>query len=37
MIPFTEPAIHILRQWQEKHEGYRYMFNLVKDNLEFVE
>ena len=34
MIPLTEPAIHILRQWQEKREGCRYVFNLVKENLE---
>ena len=34
VIPLTEPAIHILRQWQEKREGCRYVFNLVKENLE---
>ena len=34
VIPLTEPAMHILRQWQEKREGCRYVFNLVKENLE---
>ena len=33
VIPLTEPAIHILRKWQEKRMGYRYVFDLVKDDL----
>lgn len=33
VIPLTEPAIHILRRWQEKRMGYRYVFDLVKDDL----
>ena len=34
VIPLTEPALHILRQWQEKREGCRYVFNLVKESLD---
>ena len=33
VIPLTEPAIHILKKWQEKRMGYRYVFDLVKDDL----
>ena len=33
VIPLTEPALRILRQWQEKRDGCRYVFNLVKDDL----
>ncbi len=33
VIPLTEPAIHILRDWQEKRKDCRYVFNLVKDEL----
>jgi len=33
VIPLTEPALHILRQWQAKREGCRYVFNLVKESL----
>ena len=31
VIPLTEQAISILRQWQEKREGCKYVFNLVKE------
>ena len=34
VIPLTEPALRILRQWQEKREGCRYVFNLVKESLD---
>ncbi len=34
VIPLTEPALHILRQWQEKREGCRYVFDLVKESLD---
>ena len=34
MIPLTEPALHILQRWQEKRAGCRYVFDLVKDNLD---
>ncbi|WP_283118450.1 tyrosine-type recombinase/integrase [Alistipes finegoldii] len=34
VIPLTEPALRILRQWQEKREGCRYVFDLVKENLD---
>ena len=34
VIPLTEQAISILRQWQEKREGCKYVFNLVKDELD---
>ena len=33
VIPLTEPALRILRQWQAKRDGCRYVFNLVKDDL----
>ena len=33
VIPLTEPALHILQRWQEKRAGYRYVFDLVKDDL----
>ena len=33
VIPLTEPALRILRQWQEKREGCRYVFDLVKESL----
>jgi integrase len=33
VIPLSEPALRILRQWQEKRDGCRYVFNLVKDDL----
>ena len=34
VIPLTEPALKILRKWQEKRVGCRYVFNLVNDNLD---
>ena len=34
VIPLTEPALHILQRWQEKRSGCRYVFDLVKDNLD---
>ena len=34
VIPLTEPALHILQQWQEKREGCKYVFNLVKESLD---
>lgn len=34
VIPLTEPALRILHQWQEKREGYRYVFDLVKESLD---
>ena len=34
VIPLTEPALHILQRWQEKRAGCRYVFNLVKDDLD---
>lgn len=34
VIPLTEPALNILQRWQEKHAGCRYVFNLVKDELD---
>ena len=34
VIPLTEPALHILQRWQEKRVGCRYVFNLVKDDLD---
>ena len=34
VIPLTEPALHILQRWQEKRAGCRYLFDLVKDNLD---
>ena len=33
VIPLTEPALNILHWWQEKRAGCRYVFNLVKDDL----
>ena len=34
VIPLTDPALRILRQWQGKRAGCRYIFNLVKEILE---
>lgn len=34
VIPLTEPALRILQQWQEKREGCKYVFNLVKEALD---
>ncbi|WP_300877879.1 site-specific integrase [uncultured Bacteroides sp.] len=34
VIPLTEPALRILQQWQEKREGCKYVFNLVKESLD---
>ena len=34
VIPLTEPALKILRKWQEKRVGCRYVFDLVNDNLD---
>ena len=34
VIPLTDLALRILRQWQEKRAGCRYIFNLVKEILE---
>ena len=34
VIPLTEQAISILRQWQEKREGCKYVFNLMKEELD---
>jgi len=34
VIPLTEPALHILQRWQEKRAGCRYVFNLMKDDLD---
>ena len=34
VIPLTEQARSILRQWQEKREGCKYVFNLVKEELD---
>ncbi len=33
VIPLTEPAIRILKKWRDKRMGCRYVFDLVKDNL----
>ena len=33
MIPLTEPALNILHCWQKKRDGCRYVFDLVKDDL----
>lgn len=33
VIPLTEPALNILHRWQEKRDGCRYVFDLVKDDL----
>lgn len=34
VIPLTEPALKILRKWQEKRVECRYVFDLVNDNLD---
>lgn len=34
VLPLTEPALKILRKWQEKRVGCRYVFDLVNDNLD---
>ena len=34
VIPLTEPALKILRKWQEKRVGCRYVFDLVNNNLD---
>lgn len=34
VIPLTVPALKILRKWQEKRVGCRYVFDLVNDNLD---
>ena len=34
VIPLTEPALKILRRWQEKRVGCHYVFDLVNDNLD---
>ena len=34
VIPLTEPALNILHRWQEKRAGCRYVFDLVKDDLD---
>ena len=34
VIPLTEPALNILHRWQEKRTGCRYVFNLVKEDLD---
>lgn len=34
VIPLTEPALKILRKWQKKRVGCRYVFDLVNDNLD---
>ena len=34
VIPLTEPALKILRKWQEKRVGCHYVFDLVNDNLD---
>ena len=33
VIPLSEPALQILRQWQDKRADCRYVFDLVKDDL----
>ncbi len=33
VIPLTEPALNILHCWQKKRDGCRYVFDLVKDDL----
>lgn len=33
VIPLTEPAIRILKKWRDKRMGCRYVFDLVKDDL----
>ena len=34
IIPLTDPAIGILNIWREKRDNSRYVFDLVKDNLD---
>lgn len=34
VIPLAESALHILQQWQEKCDGSRYAFDLVKETLD---
>ena len=34
VIPLTEQAISILRQWQGKRHGCKYVFNLVREELD---
>lgn len=34
IIPLTEPALHILSQWREKHRDSRFVFDLVKESLD---
>ena len=34
VIPLSEPAIRILRHWQEKRPDSKYVFNLVKEDLD---
>lgn len=34
VIPLSEPAIHILRHWQEKRPNSKFVFDLVKDDLD---
>lgn len=34
VIPLTVPALKILRKWQEKRVGCRYVFDLVNDKLD---
>lgn len=34
IIPLTDPAIGILNIWKEKRGDSRYVFDLVKDNLD---
>ena len=34
VIPLSDPAIRILRHWQEKRPDSKYVFNLVKEDLD---
>ena len=34
IIPLSEPALKILRKWREKRVGCRFVFDLVKDDLD---
>lgn len=34
VIPLTEPAIAILRQWREKRPDSKFVFNLMKDTID---
>ena len=34
VIPLSDPAISILRKWQEKRPGSRFVFDLVKEDLD---